>query len=61
VHSNRGGADTVIVDGKLIVQGGKVATFDEMETLAECQRRADEIAERSGLEPLVRSPWPRVA
>ena len=61
VHSHRGGADTVIVDGRVVVEGGRACLFDEQETLAECQRRAGEIAARAELEPLVRSPWPQVA
>lgn len=58
VHSSRGGADTVLVDGKVLMAGGKILTFDEAETLAECQRRGLAIAARSGLDKVSASPWP---
>jgi 5-methylthioadenosine/S-adenosylhomocysteine deaminase len=58
VHSARGGAHTVIVDGKILVDAGKVAFLDEAEVLRACQERGVAIAERSGLVPKIRSPWP---
>jgi 5-methylthioadenosine/S-adenosylhomocysteine deaminase len=57
VHSARGGAHTVIVDGKVLMAGGQVLSMDEEETLAECQRRGLAIAARSGLDDISRSPW----
>jgi 5-methylthioadenosine/S-adenosylhomocysteine deaminase len=59
VHSARGGAHTVIVDGKVLLANGKMATIDEDETLAECQRRGVIIARKSGLDRVTQSPWPR--
>jgi 5-methylthioadenosine/S-adenosylhomocysteine deaminase len=49
VYSTRGGADTVLVDGEVLMSGGKVRSLDEEEILGECQERAEQIAERSGL------------
>src|SRR6202022_1502866 len=59
VHSARGGAPPVIVDGKVLMANGKVHTIDEAETLAECQRRGVLIARKSGLDRVTQSPWPR--
>jgi 5-methylthioadenosine/S-adenosylhomocysteine deaminase len=59
VHSARGGAHTVIVDGKVLMANGKVQTIKEAETLAECQRRGVIIARKSGLDRVTQSPWPR--
>jgi 5-methylthioadenosine/S-adenosylhomocysteine deaminase len=59
VHSARGGAHTVIVDGKVLMANAKVRTIDEAETLAECQRRGVLIARKSGLDRVTQSPWPR--
>lgn len=59
VHSSRGGAHTVIVNGKVLVSAGRVLSIDEDETLRECQRRGIAIAQRSGLDRLTQSHWPR--
>jgi 5-methylthioadenosine/S-adenosylhomocysteine deaminase len=59
VHSFRGGAHTVIVDGKVLMASGKVASVDEDKVLAECQRRGLAIAKESGLDTLTRSHWPQ--
>lgn len=59
VHSSRGGAHTVIVDGKVLLSAGRVVSIDEDETLRECQRRGVAIAERSGLDRITQSHWPR--
>ncbi|MFI4986233.1 MAG: amidohydrolase family protein [Alphaproteobacteria bacterium] len=59
VHSARGGAHTVIVDGKVLMSAGRVLTLDEKATLVECQRRGLAIAEKSGLDQVTRSPWPK--
>lgn len=58
VHSARGGAHTVIVDGRILVDAGKVTFVDERALLAECQGHGLNIAARSGLGPVTRSPWP---
>jgi 5-methylthioadenosine/S-adenosylhomocysteine deaminase len=59
VHSSRGGAHSVIVDGELVVVNGRVLRIDEREALDECQRRGEAIAERSGLGRITQSPWPQ--
>ena len=59
VHSSRGGAHTVIVNGKVLMTAGRVISIDELETLAQCQRRGIAIAHRSGLDRMTQSPWPR--
>jgi 5-methylthioadenosine/S-adenosylhomocysteine deaminase len=58
VHSARGGAATVIVDGRVLVSSGKVLTIDERDTLLECQKRGLAIASRSGLDEIGKSHWP---
>jgi 5-methylthioadenosine/S-adenosylhomocysteine deaminase len=60
VHSARGGAHTVIVDGKIVMAEGVVQTIDEKKTLAECQRRGVAIARKSGLDRITQSSWPRL-
>ena len=60
VHSARGGAHTVIVDGRILMSAGKVFSIDERATLAEGQKRGVAIARRSGLDLVTRSPWPMV-
>jgi 5-methylthioadenosine/S-adenosylhomocysteine deaminase len=60
VHSARGGAHTVIVDGKIVLAEGVVQTIDEQKTLAECQRRGVAIARKSGLDRITQSSWPRL-
>jgi len=58
VHSSRGGAHTVVVDGKVLVENSLALFVDEGELLRECQRRGMDIAQRSELIPKLRSPWP---
>jgi 5-methylthioadenosine/S-adenosylhomocysteine deaminase len=59
VHSSRGGAHTVIVNGEVLMAAGRVLAINEQETLAQCQRRGIAIAHRSGLDRITQSPWPR--
>jgi 5-methylthioadenosine/S-adenosylhomocysteine deaminase len=59
VHSSRGGAHTVIVDGKLLMASGRLLSVNEHEALNECQNRGLTIATRSGLDRLTQSHWPR--
>ncbi len=58
VHSARGGAATVIVDGRVLVSSGKVLTINERDILLECQKRGLAIASRSGLDEIGKSHWP---
>jgi len=56
--ANGSSADTVIVDGKILMEGRRVLTLNEEEILAESQKAAESLAERAGLEKVVRSSWP---
>jgi 5-methylthioadenosine/S-adenosylhomocysteine deaminase len=58
VYASRGGADTVVVDGAIVMESGVVKTIDEAATLAECQKRGEAIAARSGLGEIARPLWP---
>ncbi len=48
--------DTVVVDGKVLMQGRKLQTLDEEAVLDEARRRARQVMERSGLN--IHSNWP---
>ncbi len=58
VYGSRGGADTVIVDGAIVMEAGVVKTIDEAATLPECQKRGEAIAARSGLAEIAKPLWP---
>ena len=60
VYASRGGADTVIVDGRVLMDEGRVISLDEAAILAEVQRRGEAIALASGLGPLIQPKWPIV-
>ena len=51
-------ADTLIVDGRLIMEGRRVLTMDEEGVLRESQAVAESIARRAGLERLAAPRWP---
>jgi len=59
--SSRGGADTVIVDGRILLKHGKLASCDETEILAQSQTRAEALAERSNLARFAQPSWTVVA
>jgi 5-methylthioadenosine/S-adenosylhomocysteine deaminase len=61
VYASRGGAHTVIVDGRVVLDAGRVTTLDQAALLREVQRRGEEIAEGSGLAVVARPRWPVVA
>jgi len=42
--------DTVVVDGKPLLRGGKALTLNEERTMGEAQRRQDELISRSGVK-----------
>jgi len=48
--------DTVVIDGRLIMQGRRVLTLDEDEIVSEARRRAPAVAARAGLQ--LGSRWP---
>ena len=60
VYCSRGGADTVIIDGVVVMEAGVIRTVDEQATLEECQKRGEAIAARSGLAGLITPRWPVV-
>jgi cytosine/adenosine deaminase-related metal-dependent hydrolase len=41
--------DTVLVDGKVLLQGGRTLTLDEERVVSEAQRRQDDLFARSGI------------
>ncbi|KAH7360945.1 atrazine chlorohydrolase/guanine deaminase [Rhexocercosporidium sp. MPI-PUGE-AT-0058] len=50
--------EDVVVDGKVVVQEGKLMTMDEEVVWREADRRGREIVERSGLTEKVKGRWP---
>ena len=50
--------DLVVVDGKIVVQGGKLTTMDEQEVWREGERRGHEVVKRAGLTDKVKGRWP---
>lgn len=50
--------DMVVVDGKVVIEGGEVKTVDEQKIVEEAQRRGLEIERRLGLN--IGSSWPTV-
>jgi cytosine/adenosine deaminase-related metal-dependent hydrolase len=55
-------ADTVVVDGKVVLRDGELVGFSgEQEVLAEATRRAGEAIERAGLSDRVNVHWRRGA
>ncbi len=59
VYCAHGGcADTVIVDGRIIMRGGKVLTLNETDLYEEARDRAASLVKRAGLEHVADSIWP---
>jgi cytosine/adenosine deaminase-related metal-dependent hydrolase len=58
VFSSRGGAHTVIVDGRDLMTGGRVCYLDEEAILQESQLRAEAVVGRSGLCAFCFPQWP---
>jgi 5-methylthioadenosine/S-adenosylhomocysteine deaminase len=59
VYSAHGGcADTLIVDGKILMRGGKVLTLNEDDLYEEAADRAMSLAKRTGLAEIAASIWP---
>ena len=58
VFSSRGGAHTVIVDGRDLMAAGRVCSLDEELILQESQLRAEALVERSGLGAFCVPQWP---
>lgn len=51
-------ADTLIVDGKIVMENRRVLTMDEESILKESQTAAENIARRAGIERLAFPRWP---
>ncbi|KAL4932481.1 amidohydrolase [Aspergillus undulatus] len=49
--------DVVVVDGKMVVEGGKLLTMDEGKIVREGQKRSREVVERAGLADKVKPRW----
>lgn len=61
VYSAHGGcADTVIVDGKVLMRNGRVLTLNEADLYDEARDRARSLVRRAGLEQVAASSWPVV-
>src|SRR5581483_622004 len=58
IYACRGGANTVICDGRLLMRDKVVLSIDENEALAQAKERGARIAERAGLAEKVRPRWP---
>lgn len=50
--------EMVVVDGKVVVKGGKLTTMNEEEVWMEAEKRSKEIVERAGLTQKVKGRWP---
>jgi hypothetical protein len=42
--------DTVIVGGQVLVRGGRLVTIDEAGLIADCQRAAEKMCARAGIQ-----------
>lgn len=51
-------ADTVIIEGKVVLEKGKTVTINEEDILEKAQETAEEIARRSGLIGYAQPRWP---
>jgi hypothetical protein len=56
--SHGGCADTVLVDGKVLMRDGKVLTLNETDLYEEARDRAASLVKRAGLEVVAASSWP---
>jgi cytosine/adenosine deaminase-related metal-dependent hydrolase len=50
--------DTVVVDGKILMQNRKMLTLNEEEILENARVRSKQVAQRAGLE--IKSNWPMI-
>jgi 5-methylthioadenosine/S-adenosylhomocysteine deaminase len=58
VYSARGGADTVLCNGRILMEDGVVLTIDEKLALGEAKVRGERIATDSGLWDRIKPKWP---
>jgi 5-methylthioadenosine/S-adenosylhomocysteine deaminase len=50
--------DSVMVDGKFIMKGREILTFDESEVKRQVQKASDDLLKRSNLDGVLRPRWP---
>lgn len=50
--------DLVVVDGRMVVERGRLLSMDEGEVVAEARLRSQQVLERAGLVEKVKSRWP---
>ena len=61
VYSVTGGDVTMtVINGKIVVEKGKLVTMDEGEVWKEAEKRGHEVVERAGLTKKVQARWPIV-
>jgi 5-methylthioadenosine/S-adenosylhomocysteine deaminase len=58
VYSARGGADTVICNGRILMENDVVLSIDEKRAFAEAKERGERIATDSGLWDKIKPKWP---
>ncbi|MPZ59420.1 MAG: amidohydrolase family protein [Rhizobiales bacterium] len=58
VYASRGGADTVVCNGCVLLENGVIQTFDEASALQEAQVRGSRIANSSDLMKKAQPKWP---
>jgi 5-methylthioadenosine/S-adenosylhomocysteine deaminase len=58
VYSSRGGADTVLCDGRVLMESGVVLSINEKAALVEAKKRGERIATDSKLWDKIKPKWP---
>lgn len=61
IYASRGGADTVLCNGRVLMESGQVLSIDETAALKEAQTRGERIATASNLWKKVEPKWPIVS
>lgn len=54
--ANGADVDTTIVNGRVLMEGGRVLTVDEADVMEQAQRATDRMLERTGLQHLLAAP-----
>ena len=58
IYSSTGkNVDMVVVDGKIVLEGGKLTTMNQEEIEKEGEKRDHEVVKRAGLSEKVRGRW----
>jgi len=50
--------ETVIIDGKIVMEKRKIITVNEEEILAKAQKAAERIVSKIGIDKKLKSKWP---